>query len=277
MAAVSAEGLGDRFVLTLFTNDPAIARRAEAAGIARIGPDLERIGKAARQQNLDTWQSTHEEADVARVGQALVNSELFVRINSPHPGLGDEIDRVIAMGARAIMLPYFDTTDDVRAFVERVGGRARTVLLVETARSATIIDDIVAIDGVDEVHVGLNDLRLSLGISGFEVMASPLLVKVSAAVRGAGMPFGFGRIGRPDDRILPVDPELVYAQYPRLMADRAFVSRYFLLPDPDRIDLVRSVADFRARMNDWASRDPVALEAARIALLDAATRAQVAG
>ncbi|MEX0810228.1 MAG: aldolase/citrate lyase family protein [Dongiaceae bacterium] len=277
MAAVSAAGLGDRFVLTLFTNDPAIARRAEAAGIARIGPDLERIGKAARQQNLDTWQSTHEEADVARVGAALVKAELFVRINSPHPGLGDEIDRVIAMGARSIMLPFFDTADEVRTFVDRVGGRARTVLLVETARSATIIDDIVAIDGVDEVHVGLNDLRLSLGVSGFEVMASPLLVKVSAAVRGAGMPFGFGRIGRPDDRSLPVDPDLVYAQYPRLMADRAFVSRYFLLPDPDRIDLVRSIADFRARMNDWASRDSVALEAARIALLAAATRAQVAG
>jgi hypothetical protein len=277
VASVRGEGLGDRFVLTMFTNDPALAQKAEAAGIARIGPDLERIGKAARQQNLDTWQSTHVEADVARIGQALVNSELFVRINSPHPGLGAEIDRVIAMGARSIMLPFFDTTDDVCAFVDRVGGRARTVLLVETARSANIIDNIVAIDGVDEIHVGLNDLRLSLGVTGFEVMASPLLVKVSAVVRGAGMPFGFGRIGRPDDRNLPVDPELVYAQYPRLMADRAFVSRYFLLPDPDRIDLVRSVADFRARMNDWASRDSVALEAARIALLDAAMRAQGAG
>ncbi|MEX2200098.1 MAG: aldolase/citrate lyase family protein [Dongiaceae bacterium] len=277
MTGVSGEGLGDRFVLTMFTNDPALAQKAEAAGIARIGPDLERIGKAARQQNLDTWQSTHVEADLARVAPVLKRSELFVRINSPHPGQGDEIDRVIALGAKTIMLPFFDTGDDVRAFIDRVAGRARTVLLVETARSATDIDDIVAIAGVDEIHVGLNDLRLSLGISGFEVMASPLLVRISEAVRQVGLPFGFGRIGRPDDDSLPVAPDLVYAQYPRLKADRAFVSRYFMLPDPDRVDLSASIARFRTRMNEWAARDEDVLEAARIALLDAAIRVKAKG
>ncbi len=261
-------------MLTLFTNDPALARRAEAAGIQRIGPDLERIGKADRQP-VDTWQSTHEEADVARVGAVLRGAALFVRVNPPHPGLREEIDRVIGMGASIVMLPFFDTAGDVRRFVEWVAGRARVLLLVETARSATIIEDIVGIEGVDEIHVGLNDLRLSLGISGFEVMASPLLVRISEAVRGAGLPFGFGRVGRADDRGLPVDPDLVYAQYPRLQADRAFVSRFFLMPDPERIDLAAAVARFRQRMNEWGIADPAALERARQALLDAARRAQV--
>jgi hypothetical protein len=270
-------GLGDRFVLTLFTNDPALARRAEAAGIQRIGPDLERLGKADRQQNLDTWQSSHEESDVARVGETLRSSALFVRVNSPHAGLRTEIGRVIAMGAAIVMLPFFDTTDDVRRFVEWVGGRARALLLVETRRSAALIEEIVAIEGVDEIHVGLNDLRLSLGISGFEVMASPLLVRISEAVRGAGLPFGFGRVGRADDRSLPVDPDLVFAQYPRLMADRAFVSRFFLMPDPEKIDLTSAVAQFRRRMNEWGSADPDALERARLALLEAAGRARGAG
>jgi hypothetical protein len=277
VAGSDVQGLGDRFVLTLFTNDPALARRAEAAGIDRIGPDLERIGKAARQQHLDTWQSTHEEADVERVGAALGKAALFVRINSPHPGLKDEVGRVIAMGASMVMLPYFDTVDDVRRFVDWVGGRARVLLLVETKRSAALIEDIVAIEGIDEIHVGLNDLRLSLGISGFEAMASPLLVRVSDVVRSAGLPFGFGRVGRPGDRGLPVDPDLVYAQYPRLVADRAFVSRFFLLPDPDRVDLAAQVARFRRRMNEWDRADGAALESARVALLEAAGRARVEG
>lgn len=276
LAATVQGGLGDRFVLTMFTNDPALARRAEAAGIQRIGPDLERIGKADRQPH-DTWQSTHEESDVARVGEVLQAAALFVRVNSPHPGLRAEVDRVIAMGAEVIMLPFFDTTGEVERFVDWVGGRARVLLLVETARSATIIEDIVEIDGVDEIHVGLNDLRLSLGISGFEVMASPLLVRISAAVRAAGLPFGFGRVGRADDRSLPVDPDLVYAQYPRLQADRAFVSRFFLMPDPEKVDLTATVAQFRRRMNEWGAIDPAALEHARLALLDAAQRAQVKG
>ncbi len=181
------------------------------------------------------------------------------------------------MGAAIVMLPFFDTTADVQRFVEWVDGRARVLLLVETARSADIIEDIVGIGGVDEIHVGLNDLRLSLGVSGFEVMASPLLVRISKAVRDAGLPFGFGRVGRADDRGLPVDPDLVYAQYPRLKADRAFVSRYFLMPDPERIDLGAAVARFRRRMNEWEHADPDRLEGARLALLEAARRAQVRG
>lgn len=277
MAGTTGGGLGDRFVLTLFTNDPALARRAEAAGIQRIGPDLERIGKADRQQHLDTWQSTHEESDVATVGEALQGAALFVRVNPPHPGLRSEVDRVIAMGASIVMLPFFDTTADVERFVEWVAGRARVLLLVETARSASIIEDIVAIGGVDEIHVGLNDLRLSLGISGFEVMASPLLARISASVRGAGLPFGFGRVGRADDRSLPVDPDLIFAQYPRLIADRAFVSRFFLMPDPDSIDLTAAVAGFRRRMNEWGRADSDTLERARLALLEAANRARGAG
>jgi hypothetical protein len=108
-------------------------------------------------------------------------------------------------------------------------------------------------------------------------MASPLLVRISEAVRGAGLPFGFGRVGRADDRSLPVDPDLVFAQYPRLMADRAFVSRFFLMPDPEKIDLTSAVAQFRRRMNEWGSADPDALERARLALLEAAGRARGAG
>lgn len=277
MAESAAAGLGDRFVLTMFTNDPALARRAEAAGIQRIGPDLEKIGKARRQLHLDTWQSTHEEVDVERVGAVLEGSALFVRVNPPHDGLRAEIDRVIDMGARIVMMPFFDKAGDVRRFVDWVAGRARVLLLVETVGAANVIEEIVTIEGVDEIHVGLNDLRLGLGISGFEVMASPLLVRIAEAVRGAGLPFGFGRVGRPDDRSLPVDPDLVYAQYPRLRADRAFVSRYFLMPDPDAVDLSASVTQFRRRMNEWGAADPAALELARIALLDAARQAQVQG
>ncbi len=55
---------GDNFILTLFTNDVELARRADEAGINRIGLDLERIGKAERQQHLKTWISDHEEHEL---------------------------------------------------------------------------------------------------------------------------------------------------------------------------------------------------------------------
>jgi 4'-phosphopantetheinyl transferase EntD len=62
---------GEDFVLTLFTNDVELAKRAEAAGINRIGLDLEILDKAARQQHLSTWISDHKENQLPALRQAL--------------------------------------------------------------------------------------------------------------------------------------------------------------------------------------------------------------
>ena len=54
-------------VLTLWTSDPALAARADAAGVERVGVDMERLGKRARQRGLGTWISPHTEDDLAKV------------------------------------------------------------------------------------------------------------------------------------------------------------------------------------------------------------------
>ena len=66
--------LGDRFRLTLFTNRPALALAADRAGVDRIGPDLERLGKLERQRGMSTWISDHIEADLPAVYAALERS-----------------------------------------------------------------------------------------------------------------------------------------------------------------------------------------------------------
>lgn len=50
---------------------------------------------------------------------------------------------------------------------------------------------------------------------------------------------------------LPMPPDLIYAQYPRLKADRALVSRVFLTPDHTRLNLKYEVKSFRHRMDEW--------------------------
>src|SRR5688572_17388105 len=60
------------FVLTLWTNDPAVARRADAAGVDRIGLDLETYGKAERQpKQLATWISPHREDQLPALRAAM--------------------------------------------------------------------------------------------------------------------------------------------------------------------------------------------------------------
>jgi len=100
---------GREFVLTLFTRDPDLAARADRAGVDRIGPDLERIGKDERQGKLKTWISDHTGDDVPAVRARLSRARLFVRTNPPHAGLGEEIETLLAAGAQVLMLPMFRT------------------------------------------------------------------------------------------------------------------------------------------------------------------------
>lgn len=244
---------GDAMVLTLFTNDPALAAQADRAGVDRIGVDLETLGKHQRQGHLNTWISDHREADLGAVGAVLERAQLFARCNPIHAGSRDEIDRVITAGVEVLMLPWFKTTLEAETFIRLIDGRAYPVLLVETREAAAAIGDLCRIPGVVEIHVGLNDMRLSLGWpSHFHVLASDLLRGMADTVRAAGLRLGVGGLGRAGDNQLPVPSDLVIAQYPRLGAGAALISRaFFRPPAPD--DLVAAIAELRRRLTHCAA------------------------
>src|SRR5688572_11623007 len=189
----------EHFVLTLWTNDPVLARKADAAGVDRVGLDLEVYGKAERQpKNLGTWISPHSEDQLPALREAMRTSKLFCRINPINPGTPDEIERLVEHGVQVMMLPMFTTASDVDRFVALVDGRAACVLLMENVTAAERIGEICRVPGVSEVHVGINDLTLSLGrpnANRFAVLTSELMKRVGDAVVGAGLRFGVGGIG----------------------------------------------------------------------------------
>ena len=255
---------GEHFVFTLFTNDPRLAGLADRAGVNRIGLDLEKIGKDQRQGDTPGWISDHQTAQLSTVRRALANGELFVRTNPIHADSRGEIEELLAAGAQVLMLPYFRTCHEVDTFVRLIDERAHVSLLLETGAAMARIHDIVRVPGIDEIHVGLNDLHIDLKLSNhFEVLASCIMDMMSEAVRGAGIPFGFGGVARRGDRSLPIAPELVYAQYPRLGADRALITRAFILPDYTQLDLDAELAEARRALNDWSTQSPAELEHAR--------------
>jgi hypothetical protein len=266
---------GESFVLTLFTRDPHLARLADQAGIDRIGVDLEVVGKVKRQGHLKTWISDHQIADLPALRQAVRRGALFARTNPVYPGLEAEIDQLIQMGVQVLMLPYFTTVAEAETFIRLVNGRAEVSLLVETAAAAARIDQLACLPGVAEIHIGLNDLYLSLGLKNhFELLVSPLLEMLSQQVLRRGVPFGFGGVGRLGDTRLPVSPDLNYAQYPRLHADRALVSRVFLTPDYRELDLAAEVANLRRRLDEWASAPEAEIQKSRAKLREIALSLQ---
>jgi 2-keto-3-deoxy-L-rhamnonate aldolase RhmA len=212
--------------LMYITNNPLVATVAENSGVDRIWIDLEWIGKEARQTGMDTVKSDHQVSDVAKLRPYVNKSELMVRLNSLHEYSMEEIDAVVAGGADLIMLPFFHTVDEVRKFVELVDGRAKVMLLVETKKAFETLEEIVKIPGVDEIHIGLNDLHLSYGMTFmFELLANGMIERACQIIKDAGIPYGFGGIAGLGEGLLPA--EHIVAEHYRLGSSMVILSRTF--------------------------------------------------
>lgn len=218
--------------LMYITNRPDIAQIAEAAGVNRIFLDMEYIGKTARQGGMDTVQNHHTLEDVKKVAGAITSAELLVRVNPIHSETEDyisskeEIDGAIENGAKILMLPYFKTVKEVEQFIEIVDGRAKVMPLLETPEAVEILDDILMLDGLDEIFVGLNDLSLGYGKKFmFELLSDGTVEDLCYKFRKAQIPYGFGGIAGIGKGELPA--EKIITEHYRLGSTCVILSRSF--------------------------------------------------
>ena len=212
--------------LMYITNNPTIATIAEKAGVDFIFLDLEKLGKEERQRNIDSVKSDHSISDIRIIKNTVSSLEILVRVNPINPGSREEIDKVIKNGADIVMLPMWRTQKEVEQFISFVGGRAKVMLLLETKDAAEIISDIVKLDGIDKIHIGLNDLHLSYNKSFiFELLADGTVETICKKIDGSGITYGFGGIARLGDGLLPA--QNVLAEHYRLNSNMAILSRCF--------------------------------------------------
>jgi 2-keto-3-deoxy-L-rhamnonate aldolase RhmA len=210
---------------TIFiTNDPWRAQVAEQAGVDRVMIDLEIIGKSERQKGFDTLISRHSLSDVKRLRSVLDHALLMVRINPMHDSARDEIHACAAAGADILMLPMISHPDEVKQFVQFVDGRSKTCLLLETGAALARLRDIVSVSGIDEVHIGLNDLHLALKLDFmFEVVSGGLIDYMAQTIRRKHLKFGIGGIARLGHGL--VSPELILSEHVRLGSSQVILSR----------------------------------------------------
>ncbi len=243
--------------LMYITNKPEIALIAERNGVQRIFVDMEYIGKSDRQGGMDTVQSFHTVDDVRKIKQYLTTAKLMARCNPIHDktdrytSSAEEIDSIIDAGADIIMLPFFKTKKEVEQFVGLVGGRARTLLLIETPEAVENIDEILEVKGIDEVFVGLNDLSLGYGMKFmFQLLADGTVEKLCKKFKAKGLPYGFGGIAALGKGSLPA--EKVIAEHYRLGSTCAILSRSFcntnIVTDISEVESIftNGLADIRA-------------------------------
>lgn len=224
--------------LMYITNDIEVAKIAEKSGVDWIFIDLEINGKEERQGHLDTVISRHSIEDVKKIRSVLNTSELLVRVNPIFEGSKGEIDRVIEDGADIVMLPFFKTKEEVETFIKYVDKRTKTMLLLETPEAAENVDDILAVDGIDYVHIGLNDLHLGYGMKFmFELLADGTVEGLCNKINKKGIPYGFGGIAQLGQGDLSA--EYVIAEHYRLGSTMAILSRSFC--NVNKIDSVKEM------------------------------------
>jgi len=212
--------------LIYITNKPQLAQYAQDSGVDRIMIDLEVLGKKERQKHLDTLISNHTLQDIKKVREVLDKAKLQVRVNPINPKSKDEIDKAISNGADIIMLPMFTRQQEVEKFISYVSGRAETTLLLETAQALGRLNNILQVENIDEIHIGLNDLRITMGLDFlFETLSGGIIEYLSEKINRQGIRFGFGGITRLGKGI--IDSRLVLSEHIRLKSQVTILSRDF--------------------------------------------------
>lgn len=208
------------------TNKPEIARIAENAGVDRIFVDLEIIGKEERQGHLDTVISRHKIEDVTTIKEAINKSQLLVRVNPIYENSNKEIDEVINRGADIVMLPMFKSKKEVEKFIGYVNGRVKVCLLLETKEAVERLNDILKVKGIDEIHIGLNDLHLAYKKKFmFELLTNGMVEKICNEIKKTNINYGFGgiaSIGKGD-----IKAEMILKEHYRLGSSQVILSRSF--------------------------------------------------
>lgn len=241
------------------TNSTDVALIAEKYGVDRIWIDLETKGKEERQKGRDTVKNRHTVQDIRKIRPLLRTSELLVRINPWDKDSTEEVEEVISAGADRIMLPMWRTAEEVREFISAVGGRCKTLLLLETIGAEKSLDEVMGIQGVDEIHIGMNDLHIEYGLTYmFELLTNGKIEEICRRLQGSGIPYGFGGVGAIGAELHPRAEGVILEHY-RLGSNGVILSRSFCnsekagsLKEVDRI-FRRGIKEIREKEEEAAN------------------------
>lgn len=263
----------------MITDSPEVAAFIEQQDVARIFMDQEVLGKVERQGHMNTHKAAHTLEEIAAVADVLRSAELMVRLNPLNPHTSEEINAALDHGAQRLMLPMFKSRSDVELFIKMVDGRVPVTFLAETPQSLVRLPDWLPLlkSGYDEVHLGLNDLSLGMGLNFlFEPLASRLLDPAADYLNAAGIRWGVGGIARIGQGELPA--ETVLGEHVRLGSQWVILSRAFHQGASSSAELLKNldfpseIAKLREAEARWQQADQQTLLNNQQALAECAFR-----
>lgn len=218
-------------MLELFyiTNNVAEAEIIDRLGIDWVFIDLETKGKEERQKNRDTVKSKHKISDIKTIKSVLKHAKLLVRSN-PYGEWTEEEIALIAEGGYVdmVMLPFFKEVYEVEKFLHIAKSHSlKVALLLETVSGIKNLDDILSLDDINYVHIGLNDLHIERETSFmFEPFSDGLIETIVSKLKAKKIKFGIGGIACTSIDIIP-SAKTVLTEHYRLGSKGVILSRTF--------------------------------------------------
>lgn len=226
------------------TNDPKQALNLSECGIQQIMVDTEIMGKVERQGHKDTIISHHSLNDIIALKNLSLEAEIICRINPFHIGTFDEIDTAIRNGADVIMIPMITSMEDYQSMVDRIHNKAKVLPLIETPYSFFNLSQILDYSKLTQIHFGLNDLCISLGMKNlFEVLLSQTFQDTVSNIKTSGLTKGIGGIGDPQIS-QKVSPLALLNRYLKCGSNSVILSRSFFTKSSDKEYIIRSLEIF---------------------------------
>jgi hypothetical protein len=209
------------------TNKVEHALLLDSCGIQQIMVDTERIGKAERQLGSNAVINFHQIEDVAKLKSIELKAKIICRINGYHAKIFKEIEQSIDAGADILMLPMIQNLNDFSKLVNQISNRVEILPLIETPYSIFNLNKIIEIATPSQLHFGLNDLHLSLGMKNlFEVLLSPLFASAVSYANDRVNLVGIGGVGYPIST-QKVAPQLLINEHLLLGSRSVILSRSF--------------------------------------------------
>ena len=127
------------------------------------------------------------------------------------------------------------------------------------------MDDILELSGIDEIHIGLNDLSLCFKKTFmFEVLADGTVEKITDKIRKKEIPYGIGGIASIGNGDLPA--EKLIGEYYRIGSQAVILSRSFCdtrkIQDLSEVRHIfeKGVRDIRFVESSWEGKQALLLE-----------------
>ena len=209
------------------TNEVENAKILDSCGIQQLMVDAENLGKAERQAGKNAVINFHQIEDVKKIKNIGLKAKIICRINGFHNEIGDEIESAIGAGADILMLPMILSLDNFKKMVKKIDARVEILPLIETPYSIFKLKEIIEIAKPNQLHFGLNDLHLSLGMKNlFEILVSPLFAAAVSYTKSKVDLIGIGGIGDPFVK-QKISPDLLINEFKILGSQSTILSRSF--------------------------------------------------